>query len=346
MYASGSDTREPTSKKPKDSPPPPYRSSCVKTSLGSDSSRIRLIEYDAELEPRVDAAYGTICSTKVFTRLDHVLAIFGIHKEGRVITPTKAQAERRHLSPWVLPVYVLSSQKDESRHFIPKEAKCTIDTGNFQGNIVSKAFVTDVLRFPESLFQSLTKLEEAGGTGVTGHKLIPEGAIYLTWYYGNSTRVFRDMRFLISEHPMYDLIIGSQSIHENRILDVPNLGDEPAGPIVISDSDEKIGEVLAGFRKEVNLAEKKAATFRTNLDIQGSNAAGEKRYVQFQENAATCLKNFQNKSAEQRGELEKIWADEAKPDGKIIQQVRHTWTEKWVVKQFPAPPPGYVGKGA
>jgi hypothetical protein len=152
--------------------------------------------------------------------------------------------QRRHLSPWVLPVYVLSSQKDESRHFIPKEAKCTIDTGNFQGNIVSKAFVTDVLRFPESLFQSLTKLEEAGGTGVTGHKLIPEGAIYLTWYHGNSTRVFRDMRFLISEHPMYDLIIGSQSIHENRILDVPNLGDEPAGPIVISDSDEKIGTIL------------------------------------------------------------------------------------------------------
>lgn len=34
------------------------------------------------------------------------------------------------------------------------------------------------------------------------------------------------MRFLISEHPMYDLIIGSQSIHQNRILDVPNLGVE------------------------------------------------------------------------------------------------------------------------
>lgn len=33
------------------------------------------------------------------------------------------------------------------------------------------------------------------------------------------------MRFLISEHPMYDLVIGSQSIHENGILDVPNLGD-------------------------------------------------------------------------------------------------------------------------
>jgi hypothetical protein len=91
---------------------------------------------------------------------------------------------------------------------------------------VSKAFVTDVLGYPESYFQPLAKAEEAGGTGVTGHKLIPQAAISLTWYHSNSTRVFRDMRFLISEHPMYDLIIGSWSIHQNRILDVPNLMDE------------------------------------------------------------------------------------------------------------------------
>lgn len=31
------------------------------------------------------------------------------------------------------------------------------------------------------------------------------------------------MRFLISEHPMYDLIIGARSIQEQNILDVPNL---------------------------------------------------------------------------------------------------------------------------
>jgi len=136
-------------------------------------------------------------------------------------------------------VYVLSSQRDESRHFIPKEAKCTIDTGNLQGNIVSKTFVTEVLGYQESSFQRLTKLEEVGGTGVTGHKLIPQGAIYLTWYHANSTRVFRDMRFLISEHPMYDLIIGSRSIHQNRILDVPNLMDS--------------GIVLAGKEKDCKL---------------------------------------------------------------------------------------------
>jgi hypothetical protein len=112
------------------------------------------------------------------------------------------------------------------RHLIPKEAKCTIDTGNLQGNIVSRAFVVDVLGFTESDFQELTKAEEDGGTGVTGHKLIPHGAIYLTWYHINSTRVFRDMRFLISDHPMYDLIIGARSIQENNILDIPNLATQ------------------------------------------------------------------------------------------------------------------------
>jgi len=145
--------------------------------------------------------------------------------------PIKPEEDQEYRSsPWILPVYVLSSQKDESRHFIPKEAKCTIDTGNLQGNLVSKNFVTDVLGFHESHFQPLTKAEEAGGIGVTGHRLTPQGAIFLTWYHSNSTRVFRNMRFLISEHPMYDVIIGSESIHQNRILDVPNLGDHLEEP--------------------------------------------------------------------------------------------------------------------
>jgi len=102
------------------------------------------------------------------------------------------------------------------------EAKCTIDTGNMQGNIVSRAFVEE-LGYSESSFHKLTNAEKEGGTGITGHKLTPEGAVYLTWYHNKSTRVFRDMRFLISQHPMYDLIIGARSIQKNNILDVPNL---------------------------------------------------------------------------------------------------------------------------
>lgn len=100
-----------------------------------------------------------------------------------------------------------------------------------QGNIVSRAFLVDVLGYLEADFHKLAKEEEEGGTGITGHTLIPEGAIYLTWYHSNSTKVFRDMRFLISEHPMYDLIIGARSVRENNILDVPNLADSGAGSV-------------------------------------------------------------------------------------------------------------------
>jgi hypothetical protein len=126
-------------------------------------------------------------------------------------------------SPWVLPVYVLSSRKNTDKEHIPKEAKCTIDTGNQQGNIVSRDFVLNVLQFPESNFKLLSEKEKRGGTGVTGHTLMPEGAIYLTWYHKKSTRVFRNMRFLISPSQHCDLIIGAQSIRVHKLLDVPNL---------------------------------------------------------------------------------------------------------------------------
>jgi hypothetical protein len=106
-----------------------------------------------------------------------------------------------------------------------------------QGNLVSRAFLVDVLRYSEADFHELTKGEEDGGTGITGHRLIPEGTISLTWYHSNSTRVFRDMRFLISEHPIYDLIIGAHSIRQNNILDVPNLmaDQDPAGIVLSTD---------------------------------------------------------------------------------------------------------------
>lgn len=145
----------------------------------------------------------------------------------------------------MLPVYVLSTERDEHRHAIPKEAKCTIDTGNLQGNLVSRAFLVDVLGYSEADFHELTREEEDGGTGITGHRLIPEGAISLTWYHSNSSRVFRDMRFLISEHPIYDLIIGAHSIRENNILDVPNLMTHHDG-IVFSTEDDALREGLTG----------------------------------------------------------------------------------------------------
>ncbi|RDW56749.1 hypothetical protein BP6252_13972 [Coleophoma cylindrospora] len=186
------------------------------------------LEYDTELELKLDTMnFYTTNHPKPLTRFDHFRAVFSKNTRGKTVTygleePAEAKARKVH-SPWILPVHVLSLQRDENRHLIPKEAKCTIDTGNLQGNIVSRTFVVEVLGYSETNFQKLTKAEEEGGTGITGHKLFPSGAVYLTWYHNSSTRVFRDMRFLVSEYPMYELIIGAHSIEEENILNVPNL---------------------------------------------------------------------------------------------------------------------------
>ena len=120
-------------------------------------------------------------------------------------------------------MHVVSNQQDEEKHCITKLAKCTIDTGNLQGNIVSRDFAEKVLGFPSSSFGELTKEEEIGGTGIMGEQHIPLSVIHLTWYHNNSTRVFRDMRFLVSPAPHCDLIIGAWSIQKDRILGVPCL---------------------------------------------------------------------------------------------------------------------------
>jgi hypothetical protein len=113
-----------------------------------------------------------------------------------------------------------------------------------QGNIVSREFVEKVLEFPASSFRKLTKEEERGGTGITGESHIPQGAIYLTWYHKNSTRVFRDMRFLISPTQHCDLIIGARSIQKENILNVPCLMSGNQADIIIVDP-VKIDGMLA-----------------------------------------------------------------------------------------------------
>jgi hypothetical protein len=83
--------------------------------------------------------------------------------------------------------------------------------------------VENVLELPASSFGGLSKEEERGGTGITGDSHIPQGVVHLTWYHKSSTRVFRDMRFLISPTPHCDLIIGARSIQKENILSVPCL---------------------------------------------------------------------------------------------------------------------------
>jgi len=217
------------------------RSTSLTASDRSDLSRVTLVENDpglvADGSSKSDEGYEIISyDPPKYTFVDHLRGVF-------CLSPSKKKAVMRKEyscartpvgsvndqslstwpSPWILPVYVYPSRGSKGSETAPKVGKCTIDTGNLQGNIVSREFVERVLEYPPERFRELTKEEERGGTGITGDLHVPEGAIYLTWYHKNSTRVFRDMRFLISPHSDCDLIIGAWSIQKNGILNVPCL---------------------------------------------------------------------------------------------------------------------------
>jgi len=223
------------------------RSTSVTPSERSSRSRITLVETDPDLASdhgqKIDDSYKviTIFPPK-YSWLDHFLGVFCIDitkkkkpimREEFVKPAVRDVPEVDGGSPWILPVYVLSTRKNTDKNHVPVEAMCTIDTGNMQGNIVSRKFVEDVLQYSESNFSELTTDEKKGGTGITGHTLIPDGAIYLTWYHQKSTRVFRNMRFLISPNPRCDLVIGARSILKDNLLDVPNLMADSGGRITI-----------------------------------------------------------------------------------------------------------------
>jgi len=248
------------------------RSNSVATSARSSKSRTTLVENDpkfvASSELTSDDTYGPFIDHPPRNLwVDRLLAMFCIKSSSSPlpitatehIKPEKLEgAETGNSlslwpSPWILPVHVVSNRQDIDKHPITKIAKCTIDTGNMQGNIVSREFLENVLGFPLSSFQKMTKEEERGGTSITGDLHIPQGAIYLTWYHKNSTRVFRDMRFLISLTQHCDLIIGARSIQKDGILNVPCLmtgGDLLHG--VKIDNHEKVRGDLEGIEYRSN----------------------------------------------------------------------------------------------
>jgi hypothetical protein len=97
-----------------------------------------------------------------------------------------------------------------------------MDTGNLQGNFVSKSFV-DTLGITETDFKPLRPPEKGGGTSVTGHTLVPIAAVYLTWYASSSPKLYSGMRFLVLPDISNDLIIGARSILKHQMIAVPNL---------------------------------------------------------------------------------------------------------------------------
>ncbi|THV51885.1 hypothetical protein BGAL_0096g00320 [Botrytis galanthina] len=202
-------------------------------STRSSLSRITYVEEDAQIavypeledsDSIIPANYTCLDRLIVFIRILFCLPIPMMMKKNKNSPkPVDAGPFDMESSPWVLSVSVLSTRKDSEKKPVPKHARCTIDTGNMQGNIVSRDFVQNVLEFSEANFGPLTAEEKKGGFGITGDKLVPEGAIYLTWYHSKSTRVFHSMRFLISPHSQCDLIIGARSILKDNLLGVPNL---------------------------------------------------------------------------------------------------------------------------
>ncbi|QSZ35154.1 hypothetical protein DSL72_008021 [Monilinia vaccinii-corymbosi] len=177
---------------------------------------------------------------------------------------------------------VLSSHRYTDEQPVPKRAKCTIDTGNMQGNIVSREFVEKVLEYSESNFLPLTPEEKEGGFGVTGHELIPEGAICLTWYHNKSTRVFHNMRFLISPHPQCDLIIGARSIQKDNLLGVPNLmatSNNIISPPIDRDIDDELERLESVLLKLEKIYQKKECELlRAHKDTKNNQELKELEY--------------------------------------------------------------------
>jgi len=140
--------------------------------------------------------------------------------------------------PWIPSVHVLSKEIDKDGRFVEKIAKCMIDTGNLQGNLISKNFLLQHLGYCESDFAKLKDSDRAGSS-VSGHPVIPDGAVKLTWYHPGSVRIYRDMRFLVLENATYDLVLCAQAIEKHKIVNAPNFGDVVTSKKVNTDDEEQ-----------------------------------------------------------------------------------------------------------
>lgn len=118
--------------------------------------------------------------------------------------------------PYIITVSVYPNDKTSD----PVKAMCVLDTGCLQGNIIS-AELARRLGFVE--FQPLSAKESNGGTVATGSIHTVIGAVHVAWYHFTATKIFHDMRFLVSETANVDLVIGTESIVNNNLINPPNL---------------------------------------------------------------------------------------------------------------------------
>ncbi|TGO81822.1 hypothetical protein BPOR_1004g00030 [Botrytis porri] len=285
-------------------------------SARSSLSRITYVEEDSQIATNADledsdsiipAKYTCLDRLVVFIRILFCLPIpmMMMKKDKKSAKPAEAVSFNMESSPWVLSVFVLSTRKDSNKQPVPKHAKCTIDTGNMQGNIVSREFVENVLEYSEANFVRLTAEEREGGFGITGDKLVPEGAIYLTWYHSKSTRVFHKMRFLISPYSHCDLIIGARSILKDNLLGVPNLMATVTLTTRVANKDD----------------ERKVVDHGTTLN----NTIADKNESDLEKYCLKLEKRYQDK------EIELLEAGEDTDNNEELKEIREACD---VVKQF------------
>ncbi|KAF7948460.1 uncharacterized protein EAE97_003871 [Botrytis byssoidea] len=293
-------------------------------SARSSLSRITYVEEDAQIaaysefedsDSIIQANYTCLDRLVVFIRILFCLPI-PMMTNKKSPKPAEAVPLNMESSPWVLSVSVLSTRKDSDKKPVPKHAKCTIDTGNMQGNIVSREFVQKVLEYSEANFVPLTADEREGGFGITGDKLVPEGAIYLTWYHSKSTRVFHSMRFLISPHSQCDLIIGARSIQKDNLLGVPNLMATVPITRVANEGDFRMDRNEQDLEKDFlkqdkRYQDKEVELIEAGEDIENNKELkniGEARDVakQFQLIRQAQLKNNQKLAVQLQEKLEKL----------------------------------------
>jgi hypothetical protein len=130
-------------------------------------------------------------------------------------------------SPFIVTVAVYANPSADVKQ--RQEARCLLDTGCMQGNIISASLAH---RLGFTTYEALKPREESGGTVATGHIHQVLGAIHLTWYQVSSAKIFNNMRFLVSESDQFDLVIGTHSISRFRLFSPPNLGvgmKQPSG---------------------------------------------------------------------------------------------------------------------
>lgn len=121
--------------------------------------------------------------------------------------------------PFILTVAVYPCPESEVDQ--RQEGQCVLDTGCLQGNIISANFAR---RLGYRSYEPLKAREENGGTVATGQVHTVLGAVHISWYHTTSPKVFRDMRFLVSESNQFDLVVGTHSIVRHGLISPPNLG--------------------------------------------------------------------------------------------------------------------------